>query len=601
MNYSYQNYIKNILEKHKNDSILSDGVLITFLSLQDISILKKLQCRYYKDAVKGNTFIQEVVFNEDIYFVATKPLTYKISLEEFCKLCRGFEDYELFGINRNALIQKFEYFRNEVEEQLILENQADQVRKKLCTYLNSLEDWLNPNKKSSSIIVIPSSLEEKDYSLINIWNDNPHLRQENFTHIVQHVKENPNNFDLGRLMSARLAEKAVIEFYRSNKYKVTDISILQISDEGNTEWKDYDLLIDGKIPIDVKNSRASRKNNRNYTEHCVPRFKNKRNGQNIQIAGVFSQYLRPSEITNNQNEILTPINQDKRNNIQDQFAVTFLGITHKKILEDIKGWFEIPNVFEIEFRSRSDNSYFLPPWMFDLPEFIYVGSRQRFVETINKSLKKGLDALLKLQKDSIPFLLILGQDVLTTQTILNSLSPQEMDFIRLVQKWRKEIGLSLPFIYLSVLAHFVKSLADNKEEYFCPINYQQLVFPLGNKRLPLFTIDPLGCLSSLIEALTILLTVHQDIIKQYKIFKLVNANILLGKKSKSEHNWQTLIAYCGGWKKDKTPCGRNPLILGQEDLCPECGKLICPDCGLCLRSCPQYSKRILQNNTIQSI
>ena len=77
-----------------------------------------------------------------------------------------------------------------------------------------------------------------------------------------------------------------MDFYQHYKKKVKDISITQIDENNNSDWKDYDLNVDG-LPIDVKNSRQSWKSPDRYTEHCIPRFKQSREHRDVKIAGVF--------------------------------------------------------------------------------------------------------------------------------------------------------------------------------------------------------------------------------------------------------------------------------------------------------------------------
>jgi hypothetical protein len=38
-------------------------------------------------------------------------------------------------------------------------------------------------------------------------------------------------------------------------------------------------------------------------------------------------------------------------------------------------------------------------------------------------------------------------------------------------------------------------------------------------------------------------------------------------------------------------CGQNPLFLGQNEPCGECGKLVCHECGYCSERCPLCSPR----------
>lgn len=153
----------------------------------------------------------------------------------------------------------------------------------------------------------------------------------------------------------------------------------------------------------------------------------------------------------------------------------------------------------------------------------------------------------------------------------------------------KNDRLSLPYIYLFILKHFLANLASGKYD-FSPKEYKNLIYyDLNDKQIPLFVKDPLKIIDELINSLDILWRANHDEIKKFKIFRLLNYNILQGKKD-GELKWKTLIAYCGGWDENRSKCGKNPLILGKEQHCPECGKLICSKCGFCSINC-RYGKQ----------
>ena len=110
---------------------------------------------------------------------------------------------------------------------------------------------------------------------------------------------------------------------------------------------------------------------------------------------------------------------------------------------------------------------------------------------------------------------------------------------------------------------------------------------------PLGIYDPLETINGLISALETLWTAEHNLIRNFRLFRLQSFNILLGKSHPTENLWRTLIAYCGGQMPDGSACGKNPLVLGDLEHCPECGKLICSvrNCGFCRKGCAKYEKR----------
>jgi hypothetical protein len=67
------------------------------------------------------------------------------------------------------------------------------------------------------------------------------------------ISKHYDDYELGRVLSARSAEKVASEFYKSRNLPVQDISIRQLNDNvQDNDWKYYDLQIDGQFPVDVK-------------------------------------------------------------------------------------------------------------------------------------------------------------------------------------------------------------------------------------------------------------------------------------------------------------------------------------------------------------
>lgn len=90
------------------------------------------------------------------------------------------------------------------------------------------------------------------------------------------------------MISARGAEKAVIQLCQVLGYEVEDISIHQVTGKSQ-DWRRADIQLGSGHLLDVKNARFC-VNSKVYSEICVPAFKQKR-GNDVTIVGVFSPYL----------------------------------------------------------------------------------------------------------------------------------------------------------------------------------------------------------------------------------------------------------------------------------------------------------------------
>ena len=169
---------------------------------------------------------------------------------------------------------------------------------------------------------------------------------------------NRNDHDeLERVLSARAAEKSVMEFYQRYEYYVEDVSIHWFTSE-SPDWEQYDLKIN-EFSFDVKNSRCSKQNPNSYVEHCVPSFKQDRSNRDVTIAGVLSPDLPISKILNPE----SPMSQDT--------PILFLGLANIKKLTEIRDEFETPNLLEINLKRPNRRELFLPGWIFNYPKFLY--------------------------------------------------------------------------------------------------------------------------------------------------------------------------------------------------------------------------------------
>ena len=433
------------------------------------------------------------------------------------------------------------------------------------------EKAMNPDVRAQFSL---PELDEDDIQLVGKWD--PLLSNLDRTSLIELTEtDNKAKWESGRLLSARSAEKIARCFYRNYEKEVKDISITQIDENNNFDWKDYDLDVDG-LHVDVKNSRQSQKSKDRYTEHCIPSFKySRRTNQEVRIAGVFSPYIWTPEL-------LEPTEH------QESDEILFLGETGKKEQQKLKQEFKDLAGFE---RPNNLSKYFLPPWVFDYPEYVYK-ERDNALKELKDFPNLALLKEVASEFNLIPVGIAVGIDL--TEILDNeALDLWEWKFLDQLRNRIMKYKLSLPFLFLTLLSHFIGMASSSKGvSDFNPNKYRKFLFYKGRSNFykgrsnkPLGIYDPLKTIDALIEALSTLWTADNGLIRKFRVFKLMSFNILQGKSNPNENSWTTLIAYCGGRLEDGSACGKNPLVLGDSELCKECGKLICPDCRFCCKKC----------------
>ena len=419
-------------------------------------------------------------------------------------------------------------------------NEDQQKLKDIKRFSDLSEKAMNPDVKAHFSLQEPN---EDDIQLIGEWCTL--LKNRDRVSLIELIKtDSKAKWESGRLLSARSAEKIARDFYQRYGKEVKDVSITQIEEnnESESDWCKYDLDVEG-LHVDVKNSRRSQKSKDRYTEHCIPQFKRSRENQNVTISGVLSPYIWPLDLLDNPEER------------HECAEIIFLGET------DLGKQAILKNTFNdlVDFVGPNPvNKYFLPPWVFDYPEYVYTKQNKA-----RKELKNFTD-FASLKGVAFRFNLIpvgIAADIDLTEILDNeTLNLWERNFLDQLPK-REEHRLSLPFLFLTILTHFL-GMADSSETVsdFKPDKYRKFLFYKKEERNnPLGIYDPLKTIDSLIKALGILWTAESESIRKFCKFRLVSFNILQGKSNPNDSLWTTLIAYCGGRLEDGSACGKNPL------------------------------------------
>ncbi|OWY65058.1 hypothetical protein B7486_43960 [cyanobacterium TDX16] len=378
------------------------------------------------------------------------------------------------------------------------------------------------------------------------------------------------------MISARGAEKLVARFYHNLGYLVEDTSIHQVTQQSNT-WRQGDLKLDSKVLIDVKNARES-VNSNTYSEFCIPTFKQER-GNDVLITAVLSPYLR-KEFMDSQEE--------------PKFTVSnplVLGECDKTKLTHLERFFK-GDILALDISNSSDSKTYLPPWLFDYNDQFYVKQREIIAD------------FLQLQDSDIPnwedisdvgispFPLFIAAKRHLPEEWSSHLSKWKIDFLKLLITL-PVTRISLPYLFLALLRHFLVMLSDECSEY-SPRHYQEILYTSSSKNQPLKLYDPLNIIKDFCDTLQSLWDYRQSAnLSNFKFFKFNGKGLLQGQRSESDRVWITILAYCGGWVDKMGKCGYRPLVIGKDKNCSICGRLICPreNCQYCSKNCEEYGRK----------
>lgn len=359
------------------------------------------------------------------------------------------------------------------------------------------------------------------------------------------------------MVSARRAERSLLRSYAALYGVAFDLAVEQLAKEGDPRWQVADIEAGGLL-IDVKNARRSFSSADSYSEHCVPRFKQDRNYKDVIISGVLSPYSKIEQAAATSHETLL-----------------WLGEVSIQDIARLSQEFD-SELLETDLRVDSKGS-FVPPWLFEYPPEVYLqrtaavaALRSMPVRFPRRELHIASGILLDALSGGI------GQ------------SNEEREAMRLAKRLHR-VGLSRPVVFLHILETFCSSHIGRGP--FPGQIFKAILFPASNRREPLAMFDPLETIASLLDTLE---QAHPALERfRFSRFRLTAPGILRG--CGIDGRWQTIIAYCGGWKMlksgGKVRCGKNPIVIGVDNPCHVCGYLVCRECGWCKQGCARVDSQ----------
>jgi len=415
--------------------------------------------------------------------------------------------------------------------------------------------------------VTPPVTTNEDLMLCLKWSNLDPGTDLSFDRLLRKLNEGIGSYHASRLISARLAERCVAVFYGGLGDLVRDISIKQIKDATQAEWRDFDL--DVGYPVDVKNSRATCNGKQHYSEHAVPKFKQARiGGHDVRVVGVRSPYvLDPEETACG----------------KQHAAVTVLGEVSASDIDRLKRWMEARFGHLLSLRMWTPNR--IPGWLFEYPDRYYKG-RTQAVDLMQTLIQVGRPENLLPGQWLVAK--ALGQDL---EVPFNS-DPLLTELGDLIEA----CGLAKRCLIIYAMGATLRAVADGED----PVSIITRIRNAANigqrpdsKIGPWGLKDPLDYVDRFLCAFSALGNGIRPYISSIRIFRLTEPEVLVAEM-KDGSRW-TMLAYCGGWIDGKGRCGSAPLVVGSKEHCRKCRHLICSDCFFCSEECESERRRRSQS------
>lgn len=430
-------------------------------------------------------------------------------------------------------------------------------------------------RKVNAELATPA-LPVKDHPLLMRWAGRRMPLDEKID--IAGLRASMGDWELTRLYSARSAERAAMAYLEGLGMNVADVSITQLDPDDNIEWSTHDIMAN-KVPIDVKNARQSFSDPSRYSDYLVPAFKKSRSGCDVTIMGVFSQYHTANQIE------AGVIGQ-----------CTILGFVRQADLNALQGW--LKSRFGSLMAIGSFNAQTtLPGWCFEF------GTEHLPARAVGRADLRALVHELTEDADMIPEALIprMMLSLVQEETVVRKLleaqgAPdfgsyaQEFAMWRAISSVEETLGWSRRSLFTFVLAYTLEQ-ARRDAQGWSPQSFEKWLFLSGhggNRQRPLGLDDPLEYIAGIVGAMKTLWQKARSSLKEFRSFRLRSPWILTGEDSNGVE--RTIMAYCGGSILGEdghflAKCGLSPLILGQDESCSHCGRLICHECGFCSEKC----------------
>jgi hypothetical protein len=594
-NLAYKNFLWHIAPTERKIPII---VTYTLSSTEDVAENVVLEHLNQFNQKEQDELINQLIKNAPKVILASSKLRSYLKLTEY--------DYNSYGILINQYLDSVDDdLFNEIVNELI--ERVEQVEEKERNIYWQQVQYLQDNLAYKNFLwhIAPTGKKQEIvqqrvktfFDIISRFEDSNYPYEEYITHNWRELYQfnqsdnllirewdadvNFNDNKAAQMISARGAEKLVIRFYQALGYQVEDISIHQVTQKSKT-WTLGDIRLDSQYLLDVKNSRKS-VNSNSYSEFCVPQFKESR-GNDVKIVGVLSPYLQKKYMQGRENPRFHVKNPQ------------LLGAFDKAKLSELETIFS-DRFISINMPRESDTNKYLPPWLFDYDQRYYKQQCEILIELQKLSDQDipSWEDISVVAQNSIPLFVAAKRPL--PQNWVNNLPQWQVNFINFLINLPIE-RITLPYLFLSILKHFLSMLSYRGGDY-SPKRYLE-VFYLSEKQIkPLKLYDPLNIIEDFCDTLQTLWDNRQaSRLDEFKIFKFSGQGLLQGKRTESERILTTILAYCGGWVDGMGKCGFRPLVIGREQNCPGCGRLICPqdNCGFCSDRCSDYIERKKRKN-----
>jgi hypothetical protein len=232
----------------------------------------------------------------------------------------------------------------------------------------------------------------------------------------------------------------------------------------------------------------------------------------------------------------------------------------------------------------------IPPWLFDYPPECY-SERNAAIAAV-----RSPGFVLPRSDCPLGLLVLIGRVAhLPTENQL----PEES--LALSRRMADGAMPTRPVLFLHVLDRFCR--AARERQPFPADTLRRILYSPDSRAMagyaddttPLAVLDPLHAVKELLDVLESVARTCAERAVAFTAFRLAGVGVFQGRRNAG--NWQTIFAYCGGWRKlangGMVKCGRSPLFLGQNEACNgiNCGKLICDQCGYCSEACALCAPR----------